>query len=179
MSFIMAVRWVCDITLPYHRNIASVLVIGMVISLVLYLLSLIPLGKSILDNRVDAFNDDIVLIYRLSKNYQEHYLEYAKNSVEQEVNQLKGRIGVIVGLIEKVGVFPLGIAAYYQFVKFQDKELPIFSGNETAIFLCLFMIYLIAIRLIRVSQELEKIVLILDQALSLKRTSEWNTADDK
>ncbi len=176
-----------DVTHLAIREIAIIFVLVMVISLFAYQLSMVWAvskmikysEKSISDPRVNDFDSDIELIYELSKDCQEHHLEYAKNSFAQEANQLRGRIGLLVGSIEKVGIFPLGIVTYFQLVQLYDKKVPIFSGHETTIVIGLIVIYFFAIRMFTVSHTLEKITLILDQALSLKRVTKQNNVEGK
>lgn len=133
--------------------------------------------KSISNPIVKEFDSDIDLISELSKDFLEHHLEYAKNSFAQTADQLRERIGLLVGAIEKVGVFPLGIAAYLSVQEAVNKKVVIFSEIEIMLF-GLIVLYLFAIYLVTVSHKLDQIVLIYDQALSLKRSNKQLGTDE-
>jgi hypothetical protein len=150
------------------------LLLGSMISAVCYQVSLVaPMlkemkhsEKSVAENILSEFNNDIELIQTLSNDCSEHHLSFAKQNFMQLSNHLKSRINLLVGAIEKVGIIPLAIASYYSYQKASSGELISFDAIEI-IATSVVVLYLFAIHMVTVSHKFERIALIYDAALEL------------
>lgn len=117
------------------------------------------------------FNNDIDLINELSQTCEIHHLQYARASFSRMAKQLRERIGILVGALDKVGLIPLVITAYFAFLKAQKEGLVVFGGIDW-IFTAFAFLYLLAVRMTRTAQWMEKISEIYEQAISLKSKRE-------
>ena len=113
------------------------------------------------------FDDDMDLLYELSQSYETHHLVYAKESFALMAKQLRERIALLVGAVEKVGIIPLGATGYLSFAKAYKDGLVVFSGVEWAFAAFLFL-YLFALRLSSTAQWMEQVSALYEQAVSVK-----------
>jgi hypothetical protein len=150
------------------------LLLGSIVSAVFYQISLVaPMlkemkhsEKTVAENILSEFNNDIELIQSLSQDCSEHHLSFAKQNFMQLSNHLKSRINLLVGAIEKVGVIPLAIASYYSYQKASSSELISFGAVEI-IATTIVILYLFSIHMVTVSHKFERIALIYDAAFEL------------
>jgi hypothetical protein len=150
------------------------LLLGSMISAVCYQISLVaPMlkemkhsEKTVAENILSEFNNDIELIQCLSNDCSEHHLSFAKQNFIQLSNHLKSRINLLVGAIEKVGIIPLAVASYYSYKKASSGELISFGAIEI-IATSVVVLYLFSIHMVTVSHKFERIALIYDAALEL------------
>lgn len=113
------------------------------------------------------FDDDMDLINELAQTYETHHLVYAKESFALMAKQLRERISLLVGALEKVGIIPLVATGYLSFAKAQKDGLVVFSGIEWAFAAFLFL-YLLALRLSSSAQWMELVSALYEQAVSVK-----------
>ena len=113
------------------------------------------------------FDDDMDLLNELSQSYETHHLVYAKESFALMAKQLRERIALLVGAVEKVGIIPLGATGYLSFAKAYKDGLVVFSGVEWAFAAFLFL-YLFALRLSSTAQWMEQVSALYEQAVSVK-----------
>jgi hypothetical protein len=150
------------------------LLLGSIVSAVFYQISLVaPMlkemkhsEKTVAENILSEFNNDIELIQSLSQDCSEHHLSFAKQNFMQLSNHLQSRINLLVGAIEKVGVIPLAIASYYSYQKASSSELISFGAVEI-IATSIVLMYLFSIHMVTVSHKFERIALIYDAAFEL------------
>jgi hypothetical protein len=118
------------------------------------------------------FNDDMDLVNELSQTCELHHLSYAKECFALMARQLRERISLLVGALEKVGIIPLALTAYLSFTKAQKDGLVVFGGIEWA-FAGFIFLYLFALRLSSTAQWMELVAALYEQALAvkMKRTS--------
>ena len=79
-----------------------------------------------------------------------------------DIERVKGRLGFLVGAIEKLGIIPYCITLYFAFINFLDKH----ENNTTYIYALAFLfgLYSSAIVIIRSLEKLEFIKVILVDA---------------
>lgn len=164
---------------PYIAIGGLVALLLSMISAVFYqMVSILPgitklrnLEKTESDRLLDEFNDDMDLINELSQTCETHHLSYAKASFLLMAKQLRERISLVVGAIEKVGVIPLAVTSYLAVTKAQKEGVVVFSGVEWA-FTGLILLYLFAIRLSFTAQWMERATEIYTHALAMKSKRE-------
>lgn len=117
------------------------------------------------------FDSDVDLISELSLTCETHHLNFAKANFLLMAKQLRERIGILVGALEKVGLIPLATTAYFSFLKFHEEGLELFSGIDW-IFSAFAFLYLFAVRMTGTAQWMEKMAEIYEQAIALKSKRE-------
>lgn len=115
----------------------------------------------------ERFNNDIDRISSLARDFEKHHLEYARDRLSLIADQLRNRISFLVGAIEKVGILPLAVTGYLSAEKVLADPKLASSGIEWA-FGALIALYLMAIHLLVVSQQLDRLVLIVRHAANKK-----------
>ncbi len=117
------------------------------------------------------FNNDVDLINELSQTCEIHHLNFARANFVLMAKQLRERIGILVGALEKVGLIPLATTAYFAFIKFQREGVEPFSGIDW-VFAAFAFLYILAVRMTGTAQWMEKISEIYEQAIALKSKRE-------
>lgn len=112
------------------------------------------------------FNNDLDLIHELTQTCEIHHLQYARQNFLRMARQLRERIGILVGALEKVGLIPIGTTAYFALLKAHKDGLVVFGGIEW-VFATFIFLYLLAARMTATAQWMEKISGIYDQAIVL------------
>ena len=123
--------------------------------------------KAISSNLLNTFNVDIDLINELSATFEVHHLRYAKNCYQQMSKQLRERISVLVGAIEKVGIIPLAVTGYFSYSKAKTENLLSFGVVEWLSISFIFL-YWFSIRMTFTAQWMEKVSEIYNEALKLR-----------
>lgn len=123
--------------------------------------------KEISHPLVEQFNEDMDLIRELAATYETHHLHYAEASYVRMARQLRERISILVGAIEKVGVIPLVITGYLSYAKAKKDGLLTFDGIEWLL-IAFLVLYLLAIRMSSTVQWMEKVAELYRQAISLR-----------
>jgi hypothetical protein len=136
-----------------------------VVSTVPDLLKLRNIEREISEPLLDQFNDDMDLINELISTFERHHLEYARDRYCLMAKQLRERIALLVGALEKVGVIPLAVTGYLSFLKAQKEGLAPFGGLEW-IFVAFLGLFIFALRMATAAQWMEKIAGIYAQAVS-------------
>jgi hypothetical protein len=117
------------------------------------------------------FNNDLDLIHELSQTCEIHHLSFAKANFALMAKQLRERIGILVGALEKVGLVPLATTGYFAFLKTQKDGLQPFSDIDW-MFVTFAFLYLVAVRMTGTAQWMEKMTEIYEQAIALKSKRE-------
>lgn len=117
------------------------------------------------------FNNDIDLIYDLSQTCEIHHLCFAKANFVLMAKQLRERIGILVGALEKVGLIPLATSGYFAFLKTQKDGLQPF-GDIDWVFAAFAFLYIVAVRMTGTAQWMEKMAEIYEQAIALRAKRE-------
>ena len=136
------------------------------------LIKLRNVERDISDPLLTEFNNDMDLINELVQTCEPHHLRYARARYVLMSKQLRERIAILVGALEKVGIIPLAVAGYFSFIKAQKEGLVPFGGIEWVLVSFLFL-YIFALRMTTAAQWIEKVSEIYEQAiaLALKRES--------
>jgi hypothetical protein len=122
--------------------------------------------RDISDPLLIEFNNDMDLVNELVQICEPHHLRYAKARYLLMAKQLRERIAILVGALEKVGIIPLAIAGYFSFINAQKEGLVPFGGVEWVLVSFLFL-YLFALRMTAAAQWMEKVSEIYEQAIAL------------
>lgn len=130
------------------------------------------LEKEFIDPYAERFNDEIDLISDLASSHQARHLTYAASSFSLLAEQLKTRIALLVGAIDKVGIIPLGITTYFSSTKI-SKEMVVF-GSVDWVLAALVLLYLFALRMSLVAQWLERQAALFRTAAEQRKTSANN-----
>ena len=152
--------------------VASLLAAAYQISIILpEFMKLKNFEREISNPLVEVFNDDIDRITELARDYRMHHLKYAQESYSLMGEQLRSRISLLVGAIDKVGIIPLGITAYISWTKALKDGLIVFGGIEWVL-AGLVLLYLLALRMNATAQWMDRMSLLYKQALSVKQSNE-------
>lgn len=106
--------------------------------------------------------------------FQATHLEYVVQRMELEVDQMKKRIALLAGAIDKVGIVPITITwalAVYKYVVNDELQ---FSQIDYIIY-GLMALYIMAISMIFFVHKLERYVLLIKTAITVKKDEADNT----
>lgn len=120
---------------------------------------------------VNQFNDDLDLINEVASLSKPHHLIFIENSFRLRAKQLRERIAILVGALDKVGVIPLALTAYLSMHQFYKKEGILVGGIEW-LSVALVVLYLVALRMTEVAQWLERTAEIFAQANAIHSQNE-------
>jgi len=116
---------------------------------------------------VTEFNTDIDLVSELARDYLPHHLAYARDSYSLMAEQLRSRVALLVGAIDKVGLIPLAATVYLSGAK-AFKDGIVRFGNVEWILVAIIFLYLLAIRMNATVQWMERMSLLYKQACEMK-----------
>ena len=119
--------------------------------------------REIISPLANTFIDSMDLIHELAASFQPHQLSYAHAVFERGAKQLRERIGIFVGALEKVGAFPLLITAYLSYLEWSKNGASFGSIELVGIAIAGF--YLFAIRMILTAQWMESVAALYAHAL--------------
>lgn len=134
--------------------------------------------KTLASPVVESFNADIERITELARDFDQHHLNYARDRFALISEQLRQRLALMIGAIDKVGVLPSAVAGFFTFKEALNKAQFSSSGLE-AIFWVLIFFYVLAAHLTFVSQRLEQATLILKHAASKKELDDKASKSDR
>ena len=163
--------------LPWQKLIALVFVALSQISALLYQLSIIFQGFKVLKEPARHFLEpvtkssaqDFELATSLSR-FEESQLEYAKNRLLLECEQMKSRVSILVGAIEKVGILPVAVTWVLAAYKYFDKGALVFSEVDWLVY-GLMGIYIIAVPILFFIHKLQRYILVVETSLSIKEAN--------
>ena len=92
-------------------------------------------------------------------------LEYARDSLALAAEQVRGRVSMLIGTLEKVGIIPLAVTGYLTAKKLLSDQTIQFFGIEW-IFAFFIALYLLAIYMLSAAHQIDRIVLVLKQAVN-------------
>lgn len=119
---------------------------------------------------LNSFNSDIELISGLATDFEKHHLEYARDSFQSLSKQLKSKVSLIIGALEKVGIIPLAITAYFGLQKVMTASGKFKFESIEWLFIGFTILYAVAIHIIQVADNFEKLKLIYERAISLQES---------
>jgi hypothetical protein len=124
-------------------------------------------SKTIAEPAVKHFDADIQAITDLANTYDQHHLDYARDRLSQVVEQMKFRVGFMLGAIDKVGIFPSAITGYLYAREILSKPDYASSGLEW-VFGGLVALYIAAVVFMTASQRIERLALVAKHAAAKK-----------
>jgi hypothetical protein len=71
-----------------------------------------------------AFDEEVGLIAHLAGTYERHDLEDALDRVTLMATQLRSRLAITIGALDKVGVIPLAITAFFSLRTLLKEQSP-------------------------------------------------------
>ncbi|WP_194724282.1 hypothetical protein [Noviherbaspirillum malthae] len=114
----------------------------------------------------EAFNDDMDLIHQLSISFEVHHLNYAKVMYITMARQIRERIGLLVGALDKIGVIPVAVTTYLSYAKVINEGMVFGPYQWIGIsFVCL---YLLAIRMTATAQWMEHVAELYAHAQTMR-----------
>lgn len=124
-------------------------------------------AKTIAESALQHFDANIQAITDLAQTYDQHHLDYARDRLTQVVEQMRFRVGFMIGAIEKVGIFPSAIAGYFYAKEILEKPAYSSSGLEW-LFGGLVALYIMATVFMTASQRIERLALVAKHAAAKK-----------
>jgi hypothetical protein len=121
---------------------------------------------------VNTFNDDMDLIYHLSTSFESHHLSYAKEMYGKMARQLRERIGLLVGALDKIGIVPIAVTAYLTYSRAIKEGLSF--GPYEWVGISFVLLYLLAIRMTSTAQWMEHVAEIYAHAYSFRISRQSN-----
>jgi hypothetical protein len=152
VSMLLALTYQIAVTLPDFANFRNI-------------------ERGISTPLLSEFNSDIDLINELAENCEAHHLNFAKTNYSRMAKQLRERISILVGALDKVGIIPLAVTAYLAYIKIKEEKLSAFDGMDWLLIALIFL-YLFAVRMTSAAQWMEKVSEIFDHASTLKTKRE-------
>ncbi|RCW65163.1 hypothetical protein DES41_11387 [Pseudorhodoferax soli] len=116
----------------------------------------------------DELDASLRLIRELAAVGVEQELVYARAMFERSACQLRERIALIVGALDKVGLIPLGVSAFLSFLKFSEGGSGF--GAYEWIGMAFVGLYLFAVRMLGAAQWMEAVGEIFGHAIALKKS---------
>ncbi|HSD39665.1 MAG TPA: hypothetical protein VLC92_19325 [Rhodocyclaceae bacterium] len=124
-------------------------------------------AKTVAEPAVKHFDADIQAITELATTFEQHHLDYARDRLAQVVEQMKFRVGFMLGAIDKVGIFPSAITGYFYAKEILSKPDYSSSGLEW-VFGGLVALYIAAVVFMTASQRIERLALVAKHAAARK-----------
>jgi hypothetical protein len=127
--------------------------------------------ERVLDPVMAAFPEELTLIARLYHTYEPRTLAYALDRLTLETTGIRARVTVLVGALDKVGLFPLAIGAYVSTrALFKEKTPPSWELNGIiAVVAALAVVYFLASGFLLWAQRLDEACLVLKYAGQAKQ----------
>lgn len=115
---------------------------------------------------VADFNADMDLIQQLTL-FEQHHLTYAKSKFLSQAKHIRERCGLLAGALDKVGILPMGVTAYFSYAK-AVKEGVTFGPVEWAA-VALVALVLLAVRMISTAQWMESVAELYEHAIAVRQ----------
>jgi hypothetical protein len=115
---------------------------------------------------IAAFPEEVALVARLAQTYEPAMLAYALDRLTLVTAQLRARIALLIGAVDKVGLIPVAVGAYFPLRALLREQPPTPSELEWIIATAagLALIYLMAFSLLLWTQRLEEACVVLKHA---------------
>jgi hypothetical protein len=131
--------------------------------------------KTALDPLANSFNAGLDLITRLAQTYELRHLEYAQDCLTLGAQHLRSRIAWLVGVIDKVGLIPLAITAYFSYQKIvadQQQAILIWPPKDWVwiLWVSVVTIYLMSTYLLSIAQQFDRFCVVLKHAIQAKKS---------
>jgi len=128
--------------------------------------------RTLLEHAVVQFSDDLKRARWIANSFDQITIEFAQQRLALLGDHLKHRISLMVGVIDKVGLVPLGVSAYLTLRKLEaDKANLDFSIMEWAGWVLAFF-YFVAMLLHQTAHGFQRHELVFKMALEMKQQDE-------
>jgi len=107
------------------------------------------------------FNNDMDLMQQLT-DFEPHHLSYARAMYANMARQLRERCGLLVGALDKVGLFPIAATTYFSYIKAVHDGIS-FGPIEWVAY-GLIALFLFAVRMTSTAQWMESVAEIYGHA---------------
>ena len=97
-------------------------------------------------------------------------LEYAKNRLLLECAQMKSRVNLLVGAIDKVGILPVAVTWFLAAYKYFDKGALDFGEVDWLVY-GLMGIYILAVPILFFIHKLQRYILVIETTLNIKEAN--------
>jgi hypothetical protein len=121
---------------------------------------------------VESFDEELGLMTRLAHDYERRDLEYALDRITLLATQIRSRIALVIGALDKVGVIPLAIGAYFS-VRRLLREQPSTPSDLSwmwGVAIGLGFLYVAGLSLLEWAQDLDDACLVLKHAVQAKQS---------
>lgn len=122
--------------------------------------------KEVVTPLAKSFIDSMDLLHELASSFEDHQLKYAQATFERGEKQLRERIALFVGALDKVGAIPLAVTAYLSISEWMHRGVRL--GGAEYIGLLFIGFYLFAIRMVLTAQWMEEVALLYQHALQMR-----------
>jgi hypothetical protein len=133
---------------------------------------LIEPERALMEPTIQQFTDDLKRAEWLARSFRETDIQFAQQRLTLLGDHLRHRISLMTGSIEKVGLIPLGVAAFLTLQKLQADKLTLdFAALEWG-GIALAVFYFAAAMLHQTAHSFQRHELVFKMALDLKRNQE-------
>ena len=73
--------------------------------------------KTLLEPAIDSLDEELDNVNLLAQGLEQPYLEYALDSMTLVLEHFRSRISLLIGVLDKIGLIPLGVAAYFSLIR--------------------------------------------------------------
>ena len=161
----------------WQKLTALVVVALSQVSALLYQFSFIFEGFKILKEPTRHFLEPVTkssakdydLALSLSR-FDKSQLEYAKSRLLLECEQMKSRVSILVGAIDKVGIVPVAVTWVLAAYKYFDKGALVFSEVDWLVY-GLMGVYIVAVPILFFIHKLQRYILVVETTLNIKEAN--------
>jgi hypothetical protein len=123
---------------------------------------------------VAAFDEELGLIAHLARTYARHDLEFALDRMSLTTAQLCSFVAMIVGALDKVGIFPLVIAGYFSLRTLFKEQSPTFAEyySIAGAVIGLLLVYRMSFYYLSLAKTMDEACLVLKHAVQLKKNAQ-------
>jgi hypothetical protein len=120
---------------------------------------------------VESFDEELGLMAHFAQTYERRDLAYALDLVTLTVTHLRSRIALLIGALDKVGVIPLAVGAYFPIRELLKNLPPTISELYWMLGVASFLgsSYVVGLGLLTWANRLDNVCLLLKHAVSAKQ----------
>jgi hypothetical protein len=131
-----------------------------------------PPERGWVDSVVASFDTELDVITQL-QIFEKHHLEYALDRMALMVKQFRARTALVMGALDKIGIVPLAVTAYFSLRELLAKssstpaDRPLLWGIGVA----LVLIYVMGLYVFQRAERLDDLCLVLKHAVEVKKSA--------
>jgi hypothetical protein len=159
---------------PWQKPVALILVLLCLLSYIAYQISFIFEACKIFKVPTKKFLEPVtksaVKDFELAASFSRFtnsQLYYAKERLSLETTQMKSRVAMLLGVLEKVGIVPVLVTWILAFYKYLANNTVVFEQIDWLVYglLCLYLVAFLALIFIH---KLERYLLLINTAIEIK-----------